>query len=347
VEDDRRTARRNGHFGGTLAGVAAATALAGCATLPSLATLDEQTTRMISGVNAGYTASQLSLAELSPDRASELARAWEPTSSALNAIGAYSQALSSLAAQGAKGGEAARAVAGALNELTGVIGAGAIPASLVTAFAEINKRIAVIRARRSLHDAVGDAQPAVETLARILSEHLSDLTRLHELSASTAAGNLRLANQAVVDYVEAERRAEASVLLILRRIFDYKALGRNATPEDLDAIADLDPHATTATLDAREAHWIGVVRAHRSHLALYADEYAAYVRRVDAIDEARRVGALTFRRGQAALGAWVSAHGKLKEALEEKKPVDFSAFFAATRAVDDAHVAGRVVTATK
>ena len=341
------TRRHPHHVVRALAAAAAATVLAGCATLPSLAPFDEQTTRMISGVNAGYTASQLSLAEVSSERATQLAKAWEPTASGLNAIGAYSQALSSLAAQGAKGGEAAQAVAGALNQLAGAVGVGSIPATLVQAFAKVNEQIAVIRARRSLHDAVGDAQPAVDTLVRILSHQLSDLAALHELAAITASGRVREANQAVVDYVEAERRAEDAVLLILRRIFDYRALGSKATSEDLEAISQLDSLATKATLDAREAHWIGVVRAHRSHLALYAEEYAAYVRRVDGINEARRVGALTFRRGQTALSSWVSAHARLKEALEEKKPVDLSAFFAATRAVQEANGQGRTVSATE
>ncbi len=53
-----------------------------CATIPSIAPFGEQTDRMVSGINGGYTASQLQLAAVSQDQAKALAKAWAPTISA-------------------------------------------------------------------------------------------------------------------------------------------------------------------------------------------------------------------------------------------------------------------------
>jgi hypothetical protein len=73
----------------------------GCATLPSITPFSEQTERMVTGINGGYTATQLSLAAVSEPQAKTLAKAWAPTATALTGIVAYSQALTAVATAGA------------------------------------------------------------------------------------------------------------------------------------------------------------------------------------------------------------------------------------------------------
>ena len=50
-------------------------ALAGCASIPSLAPFEQTTGKMVSGINNGYAASQGSLATVSPEQAAALAEA--------------------------------------------------------------------------------------------------------------------------------------------------------------------------------------------------------------------------------------------------------------------------------
>jgi hypothetical protein len=238
-----------------------------------LSGIPEQTDRMVTGINGGYTASQLSLAAVNEEQAKKLAAAWAPTA-----------------------------------------------------------------AKRSLHDAVGATDPVVEELARILSAQLKALATLHELTAQNALLNHRVNHSAMVDYVEAERRAEARILRILQRILNYQEKGPN--DELFNAIITLDPSAKRDNIEAREAHWLDIVKRHQAHLAAYHDRYAEYERRAGELNASRRTGAATLAKAQSAVTAWAGAHTKVRAALEKKVPPDFSAFFAAVRDVAIAFSSG-------
>lgn len=325
--------------------VASLVSWVGCATIPDVAPFSEQTDRMVSGINSGYTASQLQLATVSEEQAKALAKAWGPTATALTGVMAYSQALTSVAKAGAEGSKAAGNLADALNLLAGSFNATAIPANFVEAFKAINAQIAAVRARRTLREAVETAEPTVNLLSNILAEQLKDLAMLHDQTSQNALLNHRASEQAMVDYVEAEQKAEARVLRILRRILDYEALGNKATEEDLTAISSLDPLAKASNLEMREAHWIESVKRHQGHLASYRDRYSEFLQREAELNTSRRVGIATFTKAQIAVKAWSSAHGKLKAALDKNEPPDLSAFFAAVRDVYAAFTEGRALTA--
>ncbi len=316
-----------------------------CATIPDVTPFSEQTDRMVSGINSGYTASQLQLAAISEEQAKALAKAWGPTATALTGVMAYSQALTSVAKAGTEGSKAAGNLADALNLLAGSFNATAIPANFVEAFKAINAQIAAVRARRTLREAVETAEPAVNLLSNILAEQLKDLAMLHDQTSQNAQLNHRASEQAMVDYVEAEQKAEARVLRILRRILDYQALGDKAIDEDLKAISDLDPLAKASNLEMREAHWMEAVKRHQAHLASYRDRYREFVQRETELNTSRRVGIATFTKAQIAVKAWSAAHGKLKAALDKNEPPDFAAFFAAVRDVHAAFTEGQAVTA--
>jgi hypothetical protein len=319
--------------------VLAAVTLTGCATIPTIKPFDEQTSRMVSGIKTGYTSSQLSLATLSPEDGKKLAEAWAPTAVSLNAVVAYSKALTSLAEQGGKGAESANALAGALDGVITSIGFGSIPGGVASAIAELNKNVAAMRARRSLQEAVGAAQPAIDKISLILADQLVDLASLHELTAITTLGTHRRNHQEMVDYIEAEQRAEARVLRILRRVLDYhEAVGSRDATEELSSIKQLDPTVTATNVTAVEAKWIKQVKSHRAHLEPYAVPYAEYLQKQDEIATAQRAGAMTFRKAQRAVHAWAGAHGKLRATLDEKQPLDLFDFFAAVRDVSDAFV---------
>jgi len=309
-----------------------------CGPIPSIEPFSEQTDRMVTGINGGYTASQLSLAAVNEEQAKKLAEAWTPTAAALNGIVAYSQALTAVATAGAEGSKAAGNVADAVNGLLTSFSVAAIPENLVAGFKALNAQIAVIRAKGSLHEAVGATDPVVAELAKILSAQLKALATLHELTAQNALLNNRANHSPMVDYVEAERRAEGRILRILQRILDYQEKGPS---DDLfNAITQLDLSAKRDNIEAREAHWLDIVKRHQAHLAAYDERYAEYERRAGELNAARRAGAATLAKAQSAVTAWAGAHAKLRAALEKKVPPDFSAFFAAVRDVATAFSGG-------
>jgi hypothetical protein len=316
----------------------------GCATIPSITPFSEQTDRMVTGINGGYTATQLSLAAVSQTQAKRLADEWKPSATALTGIVAYSQALTAVATAGGQGAQAAESVADAVNGLLSSFSVAAIPDAAVAGFKALNQQIAKIRAKRSLQGAVAEAQPAVDALANIMAAQLNDLAGIADSAAASTLNDHLESNKAMVEYVAAERKAEDRILGILRSILDYQALGAKASDEDLKAITNLDPLARRENIEIRETHWMDVVRRHQAHLAPYRDRYAEYVRREDELRASRRTAAATFAKAQTAVKAWAVAHGKLQAALDKKQPPDFSSFFAAVRDVASAFNEGRAVT---
>jgi hypothetical protein len=235
-------------------------------------------------------------------------------------------------------------VAEAVNGLLSSFSVAAIPAGVVAGFKAANEQIAKIRAKRSLQEAVGEAQPAIDDLAKILVEQLKAVAEVHNQSAQAALLGNTESQKAMVEYVVAERKAEDRILEILHAILDYQAKGAKAAAEDLKAITDLDSLAKADNIESREAHWMDVVKRHQAHVAPYRDRYAEYVRREDELNASRRAGAATFAKAQTAVKAWAAAHAKVKVALEKKQPPDFSAFFGAVRDVAAAFNEGRAVT---
>jgi len=329
--------RRFGVFGKSVLILVLAAGI-NCGPIPIITPFSEQTDRMVTGINGGYTASQVSLASVNEEQAKKLAEAWAPTAAALNGIVAYSQALTAVATAGAEGATAAGDVANAVNGLLASFNVAAIPANLVAGFKALNAQIAVIRAKRSLHEAVGAADPVVAELATILSAQLKALATLHDLTAQNALLNHSANHSPMVDYVEAERRSEAKILRILQRILDYQEKGQSE--ELLMAITKLDPSAKRDNIEAREAHWLDVVKRHQAHLAAYNERYAEYERRAGELNASRRAGVATLTKAQSAVTAWAGAHAKLRAAFEKKVPPDFAAFFAAVRDVATAFSGG-------
>ena len=179
---------------------------------------------------------------------------------ALNGIVAYSQALTAVATAGAEGATAAGNVAKAVNGLLASFNVAAIPANLVAGFKALNAQIAVIRAKRSLHEAVGAADPVVAELATILSAQLKTLATLHEHhGAERAPGPHRANHSPMVDYVEAERRSEAKILRILQRHSRLPGEGGEGRAEEL-LIAITEPRSVgegaTTSNQERRIGWI-------------------------------------------------------------------------------------------
>jgi len=91
---------------------------------------------------------------------------------AMNAVLGYSESLAHITAAGQSGAQSAGAVADSLNGLLGAVKAAPLAGGAVSSLATAYDAIAQVRAASAFADAVQQADPAIQGIARILQEDL-------------------------------------------------------------------------------------------------------------------------------------------------------------------------------
>ncbi len=172
-------------FAGLVAGLVAV--LAGCATLPDVAPYRDATVQLRSAVLAsgnavGAELRNATLAVEEKDRANleksakTFSENWQVRVESADALVVYAQALAEITKAGKEGGDTARSLAAALEQLAGGVGIALPPAGAVATLADtaafVYAQVAAVRASRSLEDALVAAQPAVNEIAAKLGKDL-------------------------------------------------------------------------------------------------------------------------------------------------------------------------------
>jgi hypothetical protein len=337
--------------------------LVGCAAIiPDMGPFAAQTERMSSGVKNGYTQARtlLSQADLENEWLDSLDTAWRQTVRTLNALTAYSGALADLARTGTEGREAAARITGGLESVTSTLQVPGIPANIVGAIGALNDYIARIRARGKLREILGEAQPAIDTIAWVIRQNLGALERVNEL----AGRQIRLAyaedHQVIANYYEGLVREDRRILTILTIFLERRAAlhsGETAVAEArLQELLDRDPILGQAVMglraddpeawqtrlepliEERHAQLAGRSRATHSEAGRYRPDYETYVGRMAEIEGLRMNGSEILRKSATAVRAWARAHAKLLESLEEEWSfVHLAEFTAAVQDVLDAY----------
>jgi hypothetical protein len=354
----------------------------GCSvTLPNIRPFAEQTRRMVSAVDNGYTHAEtlLSMVE-EPDEPSgtqqnqkqeelsEKAEAlwksagsgeeafltlqnnWKLMKKVLNALVIYSDELAALADAGAKGEEAAQGVADALNGVVKTMTNGAlnIPGDLVNAFKELNKTLAKIRARKALKKAVEEAQPVINTIIEIISRNLDELEKINNSAGRALRILHRNKNQPMLNYRDVLIESQQTIFEILTGILHYKRGGPRA-PFYLKDIVKLDKrlavigeeNITKKDIEAREKYWSKQHQKIKGEINYLSPRYQAYKAREEEIDFFTLNGSLILRKGKFAILAYGKAHKKLKKTLGKKQRMNFVEFASVVQDVVDAYKGGK------
>jgi len=172
-------------FAGLVAGLVAV--LAGCATLPDVAPYRDATVQLRSAVLAsgnavGAELRNAALAVEEKDRANleksakTFSENWQVRVESADALVVYAQALAEITKAGKEGGDTARSLAAALEQLAGGVGIALPPAGAVATLTDtaafVYAQVAAVKASRSLEDALVAAQPAVNEIAAKLGKDL-------------------------------------------------------------------------------------------------------------------------------------------------------------------------------
>lgn len=354
----------------------------GCsAILPDISPLAEQTRRMVSAVDNGYThvetllsmmeepgegpgmlANQRHKQELAKGAAlwksaasdenplAKLRNNWMLMKRVLNALVTYSDKLAALADVGSKGEEAAHGVANALNKLLKTMSNGAliIPGNLVNAFKELNKTLVKIRARKTLKKAMEEAQPVIDLIVEIIARNLDELEKINN-NAGWALRTIHLnKNQVMLDYHDILIKEQKSILEILTAIFHYKRGGPRA-PYYLKNMIKLDKilaavgekNITIKHIEEREKVWLKKHQMIKGEINDLSPQYQAYKTKEEKINLLTLNGSMILRKGKAAILEYGNAHMKLKKALEKKQRMSFGEFASVVQDVIDAYKGGK------
>ncbi|MGD2092299.1 MAG: hypothetical protein PVH61_39390 [Candidatus Aminicenantes bacterium] len=305
----------------------------GCSvTLPNISPFAEQTRKMVSAVDNGYTHAETLLSmmeepdessgtklnqvqeELSEkvkklkeskkeanDKLNELQKNWKLMKKVLNALVIYSNELAALADAGSKGEEAANGVVNALDGIITVAkGAFSIPENVLNAFIEINKTIAKIRGRYALKKAVKEAQPVINKIVEIIFRNLEKLEKINN-SAGWALRTLhRLKNQPMSDYYEALMESQQTIFLILTGIHHYERGGPRA-PYYLKDVIKLDKTLLYQVVDKKK------IPSEESELE-------------EVIEKLIKEGKISPREIEARKKEWLKQHQKIKGEINYLHP---------------------------
>jgi hypothetical protein len=354
----------------------------GCSViLPDIGPFAEQTRRMVSAVDNGYTHAETLLSMMEKpnesagtqpnqeheeltgktealwkseasdeDPLTKLENNWKLMKKVLNALVIYSDELAALADAGTKGEEAAQGVANALNGVVETISNGAlnIPGNLVNAFKELNKTLAKVRARKALKEAVQEAQPVIDLMIEIIARNLEELEKINN-SAGRALRILHLnKNQLMLNYRDILIQEQQTIFEILTGILHYKRGGSRA-PHYLKDIIKLDEilakigeeNITSKHIEEREKHWLKKHQMIKGEINDLSTQYQAYQTKEEEINFLTLNGSLILRKGKVAILEYGKAHMKLKKTLEKKQRMSFVEFASAVQDVIDAYKGGK------
>ena len=354
----------------------------GCSViLPDIRPFAEQTRRMVSAVNNGYTHAETLLSMMEEpgesagtpqnqeheeltektealwkseasdeDPLAKLENNWKLMKRVLNALVIYADELAALADAGTKGEEAAHGVANALNGVLETMSNGAlnIPGNLVNAFKALNKTLAKIRARKALKEAVQEAQPLIDLIIEIIARNLEELEKINN-SAGRALRILHLnKNQLMLNYRNILIQEQHTIFEILTGILHYKRGGPRA-PFYLKDVIKLDEilakigeeNITIKNIEEREKHWLKKHQMIKREINDLSTQYQAYQTKEEEINFLTLNGSLILRKGKVAILEYGKAHMKLKKTLEKRQRMSFVEFASAVQDVIDAYKGGK------
>jgi hypothetical protein len=356
----------------------------GCSvTLPNIRPFAAQTRRMVSAVDNGYTHAETLLSmvekpgEPSEGQSSEkqkelsekaealwqsagsgkgalkkLRNNWKLMKKVLNAFVIYSDELAALADVGTKGKKAAHGVANALNGIIGTMTNGAlnIPGNLVNAFGKIKSTLEKLGARNDLKKAVIEAQPAINTIIKIIARNLDELELINKMAGRTLKTYYFNTNQRMLNYYDALIEEQQPIFEILTTIIRIKReRSWSDSKSDREYLLKLDPvlkvigveNITIKDIDPREKYWLKQLQKFNGEIKYLTPRYQAYKAREERINRLTITGSLIIRKGKKAIQAFGKAHMKLKKTLGKKQRMSLVEYASAVQDVVDAYKGGK------
>ena len=287
----------------------AALALGGCASLPDVGPFVEATTEVRSAVNqAGITVeAELRRMEGGESSADKLKAQWSTRVGALSAMVSYSESLQTIVSAGQQGAQSVEALADSATKLANAAGIAVPVAGAAGQVVEIAKtvyrEIALMRAAKSLEEALERSRRPVEEIAAIIGEDIADLKVILQAASDEITGNLEIDHQVGLEFRDA---------LLVRRDALYAIGADRLTAAQKGELMEVDGLiASTNEWYAPLQHQLNEARARLSASESLVDAASAAVRQ------------------------WGLAYSNLVLAVKERRPVSTQSLAAAAIDIRD------------
>ena len=268
-------------------------ALVGCVSLPEVGPFVDATLQLRSAIVAAgrVTEAEIRRREDLKEQADELHSLWEARVKAADALCAYADSLRQIVDAGQKGREAAGSLADSVKNLAGMAGIPLGPkvvGSVKAAGEFIYGQIALIRASKSLEEALVNARPAVERISEVIAEDFKDLEV-----------KFRAASQLVTTKTVSRYNDELGFRDGLLEELSKKDPASLSTPEEVDRLVKM-----CKLLEVSEDWYEG-----------YRMEQEQTEKRLEAARE-------LISSAKEAIGYWSNAHKQLVYALRNRRSVN-------------------------
>ena len=287
-------------------------ALSGCTSLPNVAPFVDASDQLRSAVaTSGATVeAELRLMDGGSGFADQLKKNWEARNEAFAGIVAYANSLKAIVDAGDEGAASAQKVADSVSGLAKAAGV-AMPGSpeAVAVATDIVKflssQIALVRATRSLREAMETAQPAIEGIAQMIAADLKDLEDLFVAAAKSNDNTVRTSDEF------------KNLIGYRRKLLEQIGNSNPADPNNFDQQLKLG-----------------------QMLEATGEWHARYLAKRKEIDDRLRMGRALIQAAMQSARDWGIAHGQLVRALKEHRPVNIDSV---VRAADEIQILVRKV----
>lgn len=179
---------------------------ASCTSLPDVGPFVEATTEVRSAVAQAGTTVEEELRRMKggEQSAEDLKAQWSSRVEALNAMVDFSASLQSITSASRQGAQSVAALADGVTQLAGASGI-VVPASAtvgvaVDAAQVIYREIAVMRAAKSLEEALERSRRPVDEIAKKIGEDIADLKVIFQAASDSITGDLEIEHQVGLNF---------------------------------------------------------------------------------------------------------------------------------------------------
>lgn len=271
--------------------------LLGCQN-PSIGPFVDATVQVRSSVAATGSAveSELRLMPDGQEYAEQLNKLWPIRVETADALVAYASSLKAIVDAGDQGTASAQSLAESVKTLAGSVGIAVPPAGVAVVAADaasfVHGHIARVRAARSLHEALVNAQPAVERVAAHFAKDLKDMRVILLAATDDFQQSLQIEHEKEVFFRD-------SLLTEQRKLFG-KGINE-LTPEDKAQLLELDRLLATTKV------W-----------------YDPLQNKLTQAQTRLQAGLATIEGAASLIRQWAFTHEQLIMAVREERSVDMT-----------------------
>lgn len=251
--------------------------------------------------------------------------------SSLSAVVSYSNSLVVIADDAKKSRESFDSFFDSLETLRLSVGPimllPAVPEMAANVLASFKEEIDKNKANRTISLAVTNAEPVIQTIAKVLNLILDKLSELNSYTENLLQAEIYLDNSHLFAYHRILIQNDKQAIISINLIGEYRQNdGLEAKAESLKKLREIDPtfslNPSMEYLSRKEREIISTASLHRAELVRIEPAYRAIKEQEKTLRKQIKDNKIFIEKSQVLISAWAKAHTNLKVAMEQKQKIN-------------------------